>query len=77
MGTKTSEARAAGDSAGGRRRAETKRITVDLPRAEHRFLRDLAYDADLDGMKVVRALLLEARDNEGLRERVAERGAGL
>lgn len=58
---------------GSRSREGTKRITVDLPRAEHRFLRDAAYDMDTDGMRVVRALLLELRDDEGLRGRVQKR----
>lgn len=61
----------------GSRRRETKRITVDMPRDEHKFLRDYAYDADADGMRVVRALLMELRDDEGLSERVRQRLAGL
>ena len=59
------------------RRRETKRITVDLPREEHKFLRDYAYDAGAGGMRVVRALLMELRDDEGLSERVRQRLAGL
>ena len=54
-------------------RGATKRITVDLPRSEHRFLRDFAYDNDTDGMRVVRALLLELRDDPGLSPRVLAR----
>ena len=54
-------------------REETKRITVDLPRSEHKFLRDFAYDNDTDGMRVVRALLLELRDDPGLSPRVLAR----
>lgn len=79
MGTKSQRAEPAanGSESGAEARPETKRITVDLPRAEHRFLRDAAYDLDTDGMRVVRALLLELRDDEDLRERVAERIAGL
>jgi hypothetical protein len=57
----------------GRRRGGTKRITVDLPRSEHKFLRDFAYDNDTDGMRVVRALLLELRDDPGLSPRVLAR----
>jgi hypothetical protein len=57
----------------GRRRRGTKRITVDLPRSEHKFLRDFAYDNDTDGMRVVRALLLELRDDPGLSPRVLAR----
>ena len=57
----------------GRRREGKKRITVDLPRSEHKFLRDFAYDNDTDGMRVVRALLLELRDDPGLSPRVLGR----
>jgi hypothetical protein len=59
------------------RREGTKRITVDLPRSEHKFLRDFAYDNDTDGMRVVRALLLELRDDPGLSPRVLGRMADL
>ena len=55
------------------RREGTKRITVDLPRSEHKFLRDFAYDNDTDGMRVVRALLLELRDDPALSPRVLAR----
>jgi len=58
-------------------REGTKRITVDLPRSEHKFLRDFAYDNDTDGMRVVRALLLELRDDPGLSSRVLGRMADL
>jgi hypothetical protein len=40
-------------------REKTKRITLSLPKSEHKFLRDFAYEGDTDGMRVVRALLLE------------------
>ena len=59
--------------AGGGAREKTKRITVDLPRSEHKFLRDFAYDNDTDGMRVVRALLLELSDDPGLSSRVLGR----
>jgi hypothetical protein len=58
-------------------REKTKRITVDLPRSEHKFLRDFAYDNDTDGMRVVRALLLELRDDPELSPRVLGRMANL
>jgi hypothetical protein len=61
----------------GAAREKTKRITVDLPRSEHKFLRDFAYDNDTDGMRVVRALLLELRDDPGLSPRVLGRMADL
>jgi hypothetical protein len=67
----------AGTGSAGSRRGATKRITVDLPRSEHRFLRDFAYDNDTDGMRVVRALLLELRDDPGLSPRVLARIAEL
>jgi hypothetical protein len=60
---------AAAKGRGGKRQG-TKRITVDLPRNEHKFLRDYAYDHETDGMRVVRALLMELRDDSGLSERV-------
>lgn len=65
------ETPAAGSAGTGRE--GTKRITVDLPRSEHKFLRDFAYDNDTDGMRVVRALLLELRDDPGLSPRVLAR----
>ncbi len=58
---------------GGAKREGTKRITVDLPRDEHKFLRDYAYDHETDGMRVVRALLLELRGDTGLSGRVVMR----
>lgn len=51
----------------------TKRITVDLPISEHRFLRDYAYDHDADGMRVVRALLAELADDPELATRIRTR----
>jgi hypothetical protein len=62
-----------GAGSAGTGRAGTKRITVDLPRSEHKFLRDFAYDNDTDGMRVVRALLLELREDRGLSVRVLAR----
>jgi hypothetical protein len=63
----------AGTSSARTGREGTKRITVDLPRSEHKFLRDFAYDNDTDGMRVVRALLLELRDDPELSPRVLAR----
>ncbi len=57
----------------GAKREGTKRITVDLPRDEHKFLRDYAYDHETDGMRVVRALLRELRGDSGLSGRVLMR----
>jgi hypothetical protein len=54
-------------------REKTKRITVDLPRSEHTFLRDFVYECDTDGVRVVRALLLELRDDPSLSPRVLGR----
>ena len=64
---------AAAAKGGGAKRGGTKRITVDLPRDEHKFLRDYAYDHETDGMRVVRALLMELRGNSGLSGRVLMR----
>jgi hypothetical protein len=33
-------------------REKTKRITLSLPKREHKFLRDFAYEGDTDGMRV-------------------------
>lgn len=52
------------------------RVSVDLPRPDHKYLRDFAYDAESDGMSVMRALLQEMRDDEDLAERVLDRLAG-
>lgn len=52
---------------------KTKRITVDLPRDEHKFLRDYAYDNDTEGMRVMRALLMELAADPELSERVLRR----
>lgn len=52
------------------------RVSVDLPRPEHKYLRDFAYDAESDGMSVMRALLQELRDDEDLAERVLDRLGG-
>ena len=57
----------------GAKREGTKRITVDLPRDEHKFLRDYAYDHETDGMRVVRALLMELRSDSGLSGRLLMR----
>ena len=46
---------------------------VGLPKSEHKFLRDFAYDNDTDGMRVVSALLLELRDDPSLSPRVLGR----
>lgn len=56
-----------------RREGKKKRITVDLPIPEHKFLRDYAYDNDTDGMRVVRTLLMELRDDPELSARVLRR----
>jgi len=52
------------------------RVSVDLPRPSHKYLRDFAYDAESDGMSVMRALLEEMRADEELAERVLDRLAG-
>lgn len=57
-------------------KTRTKRITVDLPIPEHRFLRDFAYDQETDGMRVVRALLAELAHDPDLATRIRARLAG-
>ncbi len=76
-GTGSTGTGSAGTGSARSRREGAKRITVDLPRSEHKFLRDFAYDNDTDGMRVVRALLLELRDDPGLASRVLGRMADL
>ena len=60
----------------GRPRAKPERmvrVSVDLPRPSHKYLRDFAYDAESDGMSVMRALLEEMREDEELADRVLGR----
>lgn len=57
----------------GNAKPRTKRITVDLPLSEHRFLRDYAYDHDTDGMRVMRALLAELADDPEIAARIQAR----
>lgn len=49
------------------------RISVDLPKEQHHFLRRFALDADTDGMRIVRALLSELEEDAQLAERIRER----
>jgi len=60
----------------GRPRAKPERmvrVSVDLPRPSHKYLRDFAYDAESDGMSVMRALLEEMREDGDLADRVMDR----
>ena len=49
------------------------RLSVDVPRSQHRFLRVEAAQAGATGMAVVRALISEMETNEDLAERVRGR----
>lgn len=49
------------------------RVSVDLPRTEHKYLRDFAYDSEADAMSVMRALLVELMQSEDLAVRIRER----
>jgi hypothetical protein len=49
------------------------RVSVDLSRADHKWLRDFAYEAESDNMGVMRALLQVMRDEPELRTRVLDR----
>lgn len=49
------------------------RVSVDLPRHRHKYLRDFAYDTETDGMSVVRALLEEMAEDPELEHRVRNR----
>ncbi len=52
------------------------RISVDMPRSQHKYLRDFAYDAETDGMSVVRGLLELLKEDSELAERLHRRLAG-
>lgn len=67
---------AAGDQSTRRTKRERERmvrVSVDLPRPQHKYLRDFAYDAESDGMSVVRALLEEMLEDEDLAGRIVDR----
>ncbi len=49
------------------------RLSVDVPRAQHRFLRMEAAQAGATGMAVVRALISEMEADEELADRVRQR----
>ena len=49
------------------------RVSVDLPRSRHKFLRDFAYDAEVDGMSVMRALLEELAEDPKLAGKLLDR----
>lgn len=51
---------------------KTVRVTVDLPRNEHRFLRVFAAQSDADGMRVMRAALRALAENEDFGSYVRE-----
>ncbi len=51
---------------------KTVRVTVDLPRSEHRFLRVFAAQSDADGMRVMRAALRALAENEDYASYVQE-----
>lgn len=52
---------------------KTVRVTVDLPRNEHRFLRVFAAQSDADGMRVMRAALRALAENEDFASYVQRR----
>jgi len=56
-------------------REKTKRITVDLPKSEHKFLRDDSHTTTTrtECASFVRALLLELREDPSLSPRVLGR----
>jgi hypothetical protein len=49
------------------------RITVDLAREQHRFIRRFAFEADADASSVFRVLLALLEEDEELAKRVLER----
>lgn len=63
---------------GGRRQATVReeklvRLSVDVPRAQHKFLRMEAAQAETTGMAVVRALISEMETDGDLAKRVRDR----
>lgn len=52
------------------------RLSVDVPRSQHRYLRVLAAESGVTGMAVIRALLEESAADPDLVERVRERLGG-
>ncbi len=61
------------DAPPARSRADTPaRFTVELPRAQHRFVKRFALDADSDASRVARALLTLLECDPELGERVRE-----
>ena len=65
-----------GAAAGGERSGRLVRLSVDVPRETHRRLRVMAAEEGTTGMALVRALIAEMEEDEGLAERVRERLAG-
>lgn len=49
------------------------RLSVDVPRSQHRYLRVLAAESGVTGMAVIRALLQESEANPELAARIRER----
>jgi hypothetical protein len=49
------------------------RVTVDLARDQHRFIRRFAFEADVDASAVLRALLSLLEEDTALAERVLAR----
>jgi hypothetical protein len=49
------------------------RMTIDLAREQHRFVRRFAFDADADASSVFRVLLALLEEDEELAKRVLER----
>lgn len=76
-----------GNQAGGERRTPGRRgrprtkpermvrVSVDVVRSDHKYLRDFAYDEETDSMSVMRALLHELQVDAALAERVRVRVA--
>jgi hypothetical protein len=49
------------------------RITVDLAREQHRFLRRFSFDAEADASSVLRALIALLEEDEGVARKVLAR----
>jgi hypothetical protein len=55
------------------RPAKPIRITVDLSSSQHRFLREFCLNTGAKGTAVLRGLLSELAEDEGLRSRLTQR----
>ncbi len=53
------------------------RVSVDVVRSDHKYLRDVAYDTETDAMSVMRALLRRMKADADLEDRIRDDLANL